>query len=365
MKRLLIAGIDPGTTLGYALIDLDGRLVKTRSSKQLEMSSLILEMIKEGKVAVIGTDKGKTPKFIEKLASKIGARTIKPDEDMNVEDKRELTRGYDLKDEHEKDALASALYAFKRIRGLLNKIDNYLEENKKTEIKDQVREIMLKDKGLRIHEAVERVERPDEEVTLKRKRIKTGKMKKEEPSEDEAIKYDKDFVRKMEQMNRNMHRIIKTKMRKIIRIKNQKIDTLIKNIKEKQEQIEKLDQKLTKLENMIKKAEKHVILKKIKSLAWEEIGKEELGKTLYVEDPNVFSEKSTEKIREEVEVIISKKEMSKKLTEKFEVTFINANKVDAEEEGSIILINKEKLEKEKNKTNVVKKVIEEYRESRK
>lgn len=87
MKKLLIAGIDPGTTLGYALLDLNGNVVKINSSKQLDMSTLILEIIKEGKVIVIGTDKAKAPKFVEKTAAKIGARLIIPREDLTVEEK--------------------------------------------------------------------------------------------------------------------------------------------------------------------------------------------------------------------------------------------------------------------------------------
>ncbi|MFH1210477.1 MAG: DUF460 domain-containing protein [archaeon] len=364
MKKLLIAGIDPGTTLGYALLDLNGKIVKTRSSKQLEMSSLILEMIKEGRVVIIGTDKGKTPKFIEKLSSKIGARVIKPQEDMSVEEKRETTKEYDFKDEHEKDALASALYAFKRIRGLLNKIDNYLKEKGKEGISNEVKQIMLSGRGLRIYEAVDMVEKPETETASRRKRIKTGKMKEEhfdyeEEKEEETEPGRPDMVRK------NMNKMIKERMRNIIRIKDQKIDFLTRKARAKEEEVRKLNEEITKLQKIIEKSDKNIILTKIKNLSSEEIEKKELGKTIFVEDPNAYSEKSADRIREKVNTIISKKEMSDKLKEKFQVTFINANKLDPEEHGNIILINKEKLEKEKSKINVVKKVVEEYKQSRK
>ncbi len=362
MKKLLIAGVDPGTTLGYALLDLNGKVIKTRSSKQLEMSSLILEMIKEGRVVIIGTDKGKTPKFIEKLASKIGARIIKPQEDMSVEEKRETTKEYDLGDEHEKDALASALYAFKRIRGLLNKIDNYLKENGKEGVSNEVKEIMLSGRGLRIYEAVDIVEKPETEATSRRKRIKTGKMKEEFEYEEEK---EEETEPGRGDMRKNMNRIIKERMRNIIRIKDQKIDFLTRKIREKEEETKKLNEEITKLQKIIEKSDKNIILTKIKNLSSEEIEKKELGKTIFVEDPNVYSEKSTDRIREKVNTIISRKEMSDKLKEKFQVTFINANKVDSEEHGNIILINKEKLEKEKSKINVVKKVVEEYKQNRK
>lgn len=365
MKRLLIAGIDPGTTLGYALLDLEGNVVKIDSSKQLEMSSVIVEMIKQGKVIIIGTDKGKAPKFVEKLSSKIGARLIGPKEDLRVEEKREFTKGYEFGNEHEKDALASAIYAFKRIRRLLRKVDVYLKNHNKEGIKDEVKEIVIRDHRVNIAEAVMMVEKPEEAKEIKKKRKKTGKIKEEEYFEEETGEEKEDGEsRRLEYLKQNMRTIVKQKMSKTVRLKNQKIDMLTKKVREQEEEIGKLNENLEKLKGLIKKADKNIILKKLKNLSWEGIEKEELGRVIYVEDPNVFSEKSTEKIRENVEVVISKKEMSKKVSDKFKVIFINANKLEVEEENDIILINKENLEKEKSKIDVLKKVIEEYREAR-
>lgn len=365
MKKLLIAGIDPGTTLGYALLDLEGKVVKINSSKQLEMSSLIMEMIKEGRVIVIGTDKGKVPKFVEKVASKIGAKTVGPEQDLRVDDKRELTKGYEFGNEHEKDALASAIYAFKRVRALLRKVDIYLKDHHKEGLSDEVKEHMLKNGRVSITETVMMIEKPEDEMIKKRKRKRTGKTREE--YFEEEIEPEKEYdetMRRLEYVKQNMQTIIKKKMGKIIRIKNQKIDMLTRKVRELEQETEKLGKNIDKLKDLVRKADKNVILKKLKNLSREELEKEELGRVIYVEEPNIFSERSAEKIRENVEIVISKKEMSKKVIDKFKVIFISASKVDAEEENGIILINKEKLEKEKNKTNILKKVIEEYRETR-
>ncbi len=367
MKRLLIAGIDPGTTLGYALLDLEGNLVGIDSSKQLDMSSLILEMIKQGKVVVVGTDKKKAPKFVEKIASKTGARLIKPEEDLKTGEKRELTKGYEFKNEHEKDALASAIHAFKRVRSLLTKIDVCLKNLEKENIREEVKEIVLRDDKLNISEAIAMVEQPQKEEERKRKRKKTGKIRGEEvyEQEREKLKDVEELERKLEAVRQNMAKIVRKKMKKVVMIKNQRIDMLLQSIREQEEKIKKLEENLKKMIELMKKAEQNIILNKIKNLSWEEVEKQELGKIIYVEEPNIFSEKSTEKIRENVEIIISKKEMSNKVREKFRVIFINANKLDVQEENGIMLINKEKLEKEKEKIDILKKVIEEYREARK
>lgn len=364
MKRVLIAGIDPGTTLGYAMLDLNGNLVRAGSSKQLDMSSLIMEMIKEGKVVLIGTDKGKVPKFIEKIARKTGARVIKPNEDLKIEEKRELTKGYKLKSEHEKDALASAVYAFKRVRKLLRKVDVYLERQGKEGLSEEVKEMVLKDRNLRIAEAIALIEKPAEETEKKRKRKKTARAREDYFDEDTQEESTVDVERKTGFMKGKINRMAEEKARNKIRIKDQQIGFLTGKIREKEGEIKKLREKIEKFEGMIKKAETHYILKKMKNLSWEEVASENLGKIIYVNEPNIFSEKSISKLNSEVSIIITGKELSKKISGKFKPIFLDAKKVEAEEEDGIVLVNKEKLEKEKNKVNIVKKIVEEYRETR-
>ena len=110
VKKLLIAGIDPGTTLGYAVIDLEGNLVQINSSKNLDINSLISELIDFGKIVVIGTDKKKNPSFIERLGVKLGAKVIAPEYDLKVVEKRGLVKEYKTNNQHEIDALASAFF---------------------------------------------------------------------------------------------------------------------------------------------------------------------------------------------------------------------------------------------------------------
>src|SRR3989338_1935418 len=81
-RKLLIIGIDPGTTTAYAIIDIEGKLIKTSSSKHLELSKIISAAIKTGKVALVGTDKSKIPNLVYTFAAKIGARIIAPNEEL-------------------------------------------------------------------------------------------------------------------------------------------------------------------------------------------------------------------------------------------------------------------------------------------
>ena len=89
-KNLLIIGVDPGTTLAYAILDINGNLIKLRSSKNLSLSKLIFDTIKYGKIVIVGCDVAKVPGFVQDYAIKVGAKLIYPKEDLSVVEKRRL-----------------------------------------------------------------------------------------------------------------------------------------------------------------------------------------------------------------------------------------------------------------------------------
>jgi len=128
-----IVGLDPGSHIGYAILDLDGDLVAARSFKG-DLSKVILEISRYGKVLLIGTDVMKVPKFVKKAAVQLGARVIAPEYDLSLQEKRRKTKEYlkdkdiKLKDMHQVDALAAALTAYKRVKSLFNKIDNEVSD---------------------------------------------------------------------------------------------------------------------------------------------------------------------------------------------------------------------------------------------
>lgn len=140
-----IIGLDPGSTIGYAVLDFDGDLVEVDSFKE-NMSTTILEISKYGKVLLIGTDVMKIPKFVKKVAVQLGARIVSPGYDLLYDEKRKKTKEYlkekdiKLKDKHQQDALAAALVAYRHIGGLFNRIDNEITDR---EISREVKKIVL------------------------------------------------------------------------------------------------------------------------------------------------------------------------------------------------------------------------------
>ena len=141
-KKLLIVGIDPGTTTAYAVLDIEGNLLHLASSKQLSLNQMISDTLKLGKVVLVGTDKGKIPHLAAAFGAKFGARIVNPEQDLKVDEKRKIVSSFDFDNEHQADALASALFAYRSEKSLLDKIDFFAEKNKKHGIKNRIKTLV-------------------------------------------------------------------------------------------------------------------------------------------------------------------------------------------------------------------------------
>ena len=153
-----IVGIDPGNKVGYAILDLDGNLVEISSFKG-NISKILLEISKYGKVLLIGTDVMKVPKFVKKVSVQLGAKVISPEYNLLLREKRKKTKAYlkkintKLKDMHQLDALAAALVAYRHVKSLFNKIDNEIKDEK---ISKEVKKIVLVE-NIPIKHALEKI----------------------------------------------------------------------------------------------------------------------------------------------------------------------------------------------------------------
>ena len=125
-------GIDPGTTTGVALLDLDGNFVAMWSDKNISRSDLAGFISEFGTPVMVCGDTNPVPRAVEKIASLFSARLVFPEETLSRKDKHGLTRAFRAEPEgsgkewsnrHERDALASALHAWGRVRNLMERVD--------------------------------------------------------------------------------------------------------------------------------------------------------------------------------------------------------------------------------------------------
>ncbi len=151
LDKLLIAGIDPGTVGAYALIDINGNLVSISSGREFDHKRIVFEITKHGKVFLVGSDVYPCPFHVEKVARSIGARVVSPDHNLGYLEKIKIVDEFlktkkdiiKLKNKHEKDALAAALYGLRRIKTLIKKIDDHLEQNNIEYLNEKVKNKVL------------------------------------------------------------------------------------------------------------------------------------------------------------------------------------------------------------------------------
>jgi len=112
----LIVGIDPGTTTAVAALDLEGNLLLLESSRQISMSGVIEALYRVGKPLIVASDVHEMPYSVEKIRRAFSGIAYTPRQDMSTEAKQALTQEYSPRNDHERDALAAALDAFRAYR---------------------------------------------------------------------------------------------------------------------------------------------------------------------------------------------------------------------------------------------------------
>ncbi len=149
--KVVIGGIDPGTQSAFALLDLEGNLIKLYSERNVSSEDLIRYIAKEGKIVLIGSDVTPVPKGVKKVASALGARLIEPERNLQLHEKIKIVDVYlknqktfiEIQNKHEKDALCAALCSFKRVSYLFKKIDDTLKQRNLEHLSLQVKENVL------------------------------------------------------------------------------------------------------------------------------------------------------------------------------------------------------------------------------
>ncbi|MFZ2470384.1 MAG: DUF460 domain-containing protein [Methanothrix sp.] len=115
-RGYIIVGLDPGTTTGIAALNLSGELVDLTSSRAMSSSDVIEWIAARGRSLVVATDVYPTPGSVEKVKRAFNAVLFSPGGDIPAEEKIALGKEFGYKNDHERDALAAAVSAFKKYR---------------------------------------------------------------------------------------------------------------------------------------------------------------------------------------------------------------------------------------------------------
>lgn len=164
----LIVGIDPGTTTAVAILDIRGGLVNLFSSRVVSISDVIEHITRYGRPLIIASDVTPAPNTVEKVKRAFNAVLFVPSDSLTTEEKINLAKPFRCCNEHERDALAAALWAYKDCKNKFTHIE------KKTPIgmdADEVKALVLR--GCSIDAAISQLSRPDKVEEVKKKEVKT------------------------------------------------------------------------------------------------------------------------------------------------------------------------------------------------
>jgi len=379
---LLTIGVDPGTTLGYAILNDKGEFITSGSGKDFGMSELINNIIRFGRPLLVGCDKNPPPWFAESLAVKLGAKLSYPKYDLRVNEKRMLVKKYDVKlNAHEVDALSSAVFALEKHRNFFAKIERFIQEKNKAELEEAVKLIMIRNEHLPLEAALNIAEQKDKERTIETPR--------QIVKETEKVIFNEKMLREMrekiillEEESRELKQLINEKdalLRKLskrvmgspgealVDFKEKRIRHYTKKLKEHERLAQHYEKELRRVNEFIANLSKGLLVKKLSDLSQDEFSKKsflniEEGDLLMVQNPGSISKKVVDELRGKVKVIITQN-IPKSREPEF--VFLKPDGVIIRESAHFAIAEKKAIDEALKKRDLLKNIVEEYKKERK
>ncbi|AGK61525.1 hypothetical protein Asulf_01548 [Archaeoglobus sulfaticallidus PM70-1] len=392
--RHLIVGIDPGSTVGVAVLDLDGKVLGVRSKKGWSFSEVIEYILSFGKPVIVATDKSNAPEYVSKVRSAFNAIIYTPRDDMSVERKIQLTRGYKVFNDHERDALSSAIEAFNSYKNKLMNIEKRMPAGYDL---DAVKAGVIKGIPLKTILGEERREEKKEKKTVPSK-VDREEIKRKDRLIEELYEENRILKEEIKELRREIESL-KQRIVSISREEHERIrrDNYIKTLEaenkrlrmelsEKNSKIDELESKLAVIKRMryLELFEGWKWVKVLKKFTKEEIERveKEFGinenDIIFIHDCSGGGKTTAEYlIKKGVKAIISSSPMSHLASSLFEeagIPVIDVENVEVEIADEIVLLNSKKFEEryleekrkmEKRKLDLLEELIQEYRLKRK
>ncbi|MEM2094313.1 MAG: DUF460 domain-containing protein [Candidatus Bathyarchaeia archaeon] len=186
-KPKILVGIDPGTTCGIAVLTLDGRPIRIESHRNMSRGDLIRVLAESGDPVLFASDVVPHPQFLAKLAKSFDAVVFEPESDLSAVEKQAIAKEFEqtykleIKDQHQRDALAAVAKAFNHYKA---KFVNIEDEIRKLDIQismDDVKTLVIR--GYSIQNAIS-------SISLKKpKQMDTEKQEAKIEQSEERIKF--------------------------------------------------------------------------------------------------------------------------------------------------------------------------------
>lgn len=192
--RGIIIGLDPGVNFGIAILDVHGKVVNLVTKRNVKRSDVIKYITKFGRPLIVTSDVNPPPRTVEKIAHAFGCKLFIPEKSLTTKEKYRLTKEYHklIKTDHETDALASCIKAWKHYRKFLKTIENTLNKYGLSTYYSEVVRKLLKEKRENIIKII------DELIAKERKIVEIEKRRSKE--REIILKLEKKLVKKKQEV---------------------------------------------------------------------------------------------------------------------------------------------------------------------
>ncbi len=266
-RKYTIVGIDPGTTVGIAILSFDGELLLSESIRGISHDEVVRMIAEYGKPAIVATDVYPVPSAVEKIRRSFNAVIWSPGGEIRAEEKIALARKFGYSNDHERDSLTAAMATYKAYKNVFSRVEKrapkYLDL-------DSIKFYVIN--GASIDEAIEKVA-SESKINVKMKPEPQHEPVKEEDSEQDEqirklreeinlknaqVKQLKDYVAELKYESGQKDRKIESLEMRINKVRNSVYRQVRRekemNIRDKE--IERLNKELSKTRRSLRKQRK-------------------------------------------------------------------------------------------------------------
>jgi predicted RNase H-like nuclease (RuvC/YqgF family) len=208
--KSIIVGFDTGLNSAIAVLSTEGEILFIETFRGYNKGEIIKEILKRGRPILIATDKKETPKAVKDLARTFGCRILRPKRDLSREEKEEIVKEYKnkIEDVHQLDALASAFFAYRKIKKKIDLVERYLEERELKEYKDEVLFHLFRLRGINLEQIINKLLGRKEE----KEKLIVAEKKKEGEVLIELLK-ERELEKQLEKLREEMVSYKKLKLK--------------------------------------------------------------------------------------------------------------------------------------------------------
>jgi len=225
MKKLIV-GVDPGVTVGLAVLSLDGQPILVESRRDWSLSGLVKRISELGEPTLISSDVSPASEILENLSHKLNAVLFVPSISMGADEKRQIARDYadfyglKLKNSHEADALAAAVKAYRHYEKKLHHVEARIRRMPIKVSAEEVKDLVLR--GYSTKQAVQYLQSAEKYKAppIVIKTIpKEEKMKNLIKELQDRLAYERRKLKYLRQANKKLREKIKSLEAEILSLK--------------------------------------------------------------------------------------------------------------------------------------------------